>query len=238
MAAIDNDDTSGHFVAHHNVFAFSEMGLKVDFAGHDNVHHHNLYAYVQMCGYLSEYHPHALDGHEAQFYSNICAQFEEAYYIMGQTCNYTQPDGQWSFVPGTIASDPDTDLNTYSTTVEQAKRDCGGGNSWCVGFSFDGADPSPAGAVVVRQSKVAGVTPNASRSAWVFPEKAGLTVAYNNTLYTPRGVVKECGLNLSDWQAQSPWHDPGTTVAPFPDDGAFAELMRVVLGLPPANKTG
>lgn len=36
MAAIDNDDTSAHYEAHHNVFAFSEMGLKVDFAGHDN----------------------------------------------------------------------------------------------------------------------------------------------------------------------------------------------------------
>ena len=30
MAAIDNDDTSAHYEAHHNVFAFSEMGLKVE----------------------------------------------------------------------------------------------------------------------------------------------------------------------------------------------------------------
>ena len=52
MAAIDNDDTSGHYEAYENVFAYSEMGLKVDFAGHDNSHHHNLYAFPQMCGYL------------------------------------------------------------------------------------------------------------------------------------------------------------------------------------------
>ena len=29
MAAIDNDDTSGHYEAAYNVFAYSMMGLKV-----------------------------------------------------------------------------------------------------------------------------------------------------------------------------------------------------------------
>lgn len=32
MAAIDNDDTSGHYEAAYNVFAYSMMGLKVHVA--------------------------------------------------------------------------------------------------------------------------------------------------------------------------------------------------------------
>lgn len=31
------------------------MGMKCDFGGHDNSHHHNVYLFVQMGGYLSEY---------------------------------------------------------------------------------------------------------------------------------------------------------------------------------------
>ena len=70
----------------------------------------------------------------------------------------------------------------------------------------------------------------------MFPEKAGLTVAFNNTIFTPFGALKECGLNLSDWQGQAPWHDPGTTVAAFPDDGVLIEQMRLVLKMPPNGR--
>ena len=55
------------------------MGLKSDFAGHANSHHDNVYAFVQYCGYLSEYHPHALDGQEDHFYNNICAQSTDSF---------------------------------------------------------------------------------------------------------------------------------------------------------------
>merc|ERR1712072_1004871 len=45
--AIDNDDASEYFETHHNVFVYGYMGLKSDFEGHDNVHHNNIYAYLQ-----------------------------------------------------------------------------------------------------------------------------------------------------------------------------------------------
>ena len=41
----------------------------------------------------------------------------------------------------------------------------------------------------------------------------------------------ECGLNLTEWQGQSEWHDPGSTVGPFPDDDVLIAAARTVLGL-------
>ena len=386
MAAIDNDDTSGHYEASFNVFAYSEMGLKVDFAGHDNSHHHNVYLFPQMCGYLSEYHPHAYDGHGASFFSNICAMTNDpSYYIMGQTCNYTQPGGQWTFVPGRLLPGNDDGQGTRATTVAAAKQACGGGTSWCIGFTYnlsaaalpprnqqtslaptadlarglrhcsyvcsadavetdnddfhftlvaplngdaaanavsvqsvnfpdhylspiagaggkvginaapdvddatwllapgladptnwtlisqsksapagavlsvaatttnpcnDGPDvvlaapgasdaqtwlignaPIPPGEMLISFKRMGGVAPDAAAGSWVYPEKDGLTVVFNNTIFTHAGWVLECGLNLSDWQAQAPDHDPGSTVGPMPPDDDLIAAARRVLGL-------
>lgn len=114
------------------------QGLKVDFAGHDNSHHDNVYLYPQMCGYLSEYHPHALDGHQASFFNNVCAMTNDpSFYIMGQTCNYTQPAGEWSEVPGRLLPGNDDGQGTRWTTLDDAKNSCGGGHSWCIAFTYN-----------------------------------------------------------------------------------------------------
>ena len=114
------------------------QGLKVDFAGHDNSHHDNVYLYPQMCGYLSEYHPHALDGHQASFFNNVCAMTNDpSFYIMGQTCNYTQPAGEWTEVPGRLLPGNDDGQGTRWTTLDDAKNSCGGGHSWCIGFTYN-----------------------------------------------------------------------------------------------------
>jgi len=44
--AIDNDDGSSFYNTHHNFFVYGDAGLKSDFAGHDNHHTSNVYAYV------------------------------------------------------------------------------------------------------------------------------------------------------------------------------------------------
>lgn len=341
-----------------------------------------------MCGYLSEYHPHAYDGHEASFYSNICAMTNDpSYYIMGQTCNYTQPANEWTFVPGRLLPGNDDGQGTRWTTVEQAKTACGGGNSWCIGFTYnisemafpplneqttleptsdptlamrhctyvcsvealddsdddfhfvlvsalngngaagsvsvqsknfpdhylspipgrggavginaspdaddasflltpgiadatnftlvsqskaafagmvlsvnqtqtnpcnDGPDvvlaapnapgttaqtwivgsaPHPPGTMPIAFKRMGGVAPDSAAGSWVYPEKEGLTVVYNNTIYTQAGWVLECGLNLTDWQAEDASHDPGSTVGPFPPDDELIAAARTVLGL-------
>ena len=66
--------------------------------------------YLAYLGY--RYHPHALDGHESKFYSNVVAQQHEDYYIMGQTCNYSQPANTWTAVRAPFF--PLTHLPTYS----------------------------------------------------------------------------------------------------------------------------
>jgi hypothetical protein len=76
-----------------------------------------------------------------------------------------------------------------------------------------------------------GVAPDAAAGSWVYPEKDGLTVVYNNTIFTHAGWVLECGLNLSDWQAQAPDHDPGSTVGPMPPDDDLIAAARRALGI-------
>lgn len=269
MAAIDNDDTSAHYEARNNVFAYvrvlsptvhlhfpsvvsagspavhcvrvfngrrrySMMGMKCDFGGHDNSHHHNLYLYVQMGAYLSEYHPHALDGHESKFYSNVVAQQHEDYYIMGQTCNYSQPNESWTAVRGYLMWGNDLDGEPLNLTVVGAKAACES-NSWCAGFSIPGSDPDPPGVLHgIVLKKDAGVVVASNATSWLFPRKAGITVAFNNTLYTQSGNVQECGLPLASWQAQNPANDPGSTVAEYPADDTLIAVARTILGLGPA----
>ena len=89
--ATDNDDGSCYYNTHHNFFPFSVSGLKSDYGGHDNHHHHNLYINggksefvttncVSICGQKK--------GHEDSFFNNTCilingsnyAKFEENEY--------------------------------------------------------------------------------------------------------------------------------------------------------------
>lgn len=47
--AIDADDGSSYFHAHHNFFAYGARGLKSYLGGHDNRHENNVYAWVGEC---------------------------------------------------------------------------------------------------------------------------------------------------------------------------------------------
>ena len=155
--------------------------------------------------------------------------------ILGQTCNYTEPANAWTYVPGGIPYDAATTWGggVQNLTLEQAKAQCSG---WCLGFTYNSSDQDPSGNVSIQFSEMAGVAPSPAQSSWVFPVKTGLTVVYNNTIFTPWGNLRECGLNLTDWQAQDPvYHDPGTTVATYPDSDTLVAMMRAVLGLPPCN---
>ena len=68
--AIDNDDGSCYYNTHHNFFVYAGTGMKNDFNGHDNHHHHNVYAFINkgmgICG--------ALPGHADRFFANKVIQ--------------------------------------------------------------------------------------------------------------------------------------------------------------------
>jgi hypothetical protein len=98
--------------------------------------------------------------------------------------------------------------------------------TWIVGSA-----PHPPGTMAIAFKRMGGVAPDASAGSWVYPEKEGLTVVYNNSIFTNAGWVLECGLNLTDWQAQGDWLDPGSTVGPMPPDDELIAVARTVLGL-------
>jgi len=58
---------------------------------------------------------------------------------------------------------------------------------------------------------------------------ADATVVFDNSIYTPTGLVTECGKSLADWQAQG--GDPGTTAATIPDDATLLALAKAALGM-------
>ena len=78
--AIDNDDGSSHYETHHNVFPLSHNGMKNDFGGHDNWHHHNLYynGLNGQCMYACAQTP----GHEDRFYNNTCLMTNDGSYAV------------------------------------------------------------------------------------------------------------------------------------------------------------
>merc|ERR1719183_2706177 len=84
--AVDNDDGSAFYETHHNYFAYAGTGMKNDFNGHDNHHHHNLYGFIGkgfgVCA--------ALPGHADKFYSNTVIQLASGGYASYDcTCNTT-----------------------------------------------------------------------------------------------------------------------------------------------------
>lgn len=63
---VDNDDGSAYYNTHHNFMMYGDGGLKSDFAGHDNHHTFNIYAYTGMGISLCD----QIAGHEDWYFGN------------------------------------------------------------------------------------------------------------------------------------------------------------------------
>ena len=68
--AVDTDDGSAYYDVSHNLFAYGNGGLKSDYGGHDNRHHHNVYAFIThgKCVSITPQAPNHTDG----FHDNVC----------------------------------------------------------------------------------------------------------------------------------------------------------------------
>ena len=58
---------------------------------------------------------------------------------------------------------------------------------------------------------------------------AGKTIVYNNTIWSPKAAITECGTSLANWQAQG--NDVGTTASTYPPDATVLAIARSLLGL-------
>lgn len=88
--AVDNDDDSCYYETHHNFFPFSSRGLKNDFGGHDNHHHHNIYVNSMTCMAVNAQKP----GHVDEFYNNSCV------LVDGTDPTYASFDSKSTLGPG------------------------------------------------------------------------------------------------------------------------------------------
>jgi hypothetical protein len=57
----------------------------------------------------------------------------------------------------------------------------------------------------------------------------GATVLANNTVFTPRGNVTECGVPLAQWQADG--NDPGTVALPYPASNFSQTLIALATAI-------
>jgi len=229
QGAIDNDDSSAYYIASGNVLAYSEMGQKSDFGGHDNTHMNNIYAYVGVGGYYSEFHPHAYNNHEDIFINNHVIQTGQPFgpiYIFGQTCNFTNPLA-YTWNQGFIGQGGDV-LPPGVYDIETALSICFNMTT-CNGITFSGSNSTSRGNVYFKDTSA--VIEDPTWISWTLNRITGVDVVMNNTIYTKDGTIQECGMNLSDWQSLSPWNDPGTTVRPFPSDEELIDLCKNLLGL-------
>ena len=58
---------------------------------------------------------------------------------------------------------------------------------------------------------------------------SGAPVVHSNTVWSPTGNVTEGGKPLKDFQKEDRRNDPGTTAAPYPDDGVVLAVARQIL---------
>lgn len=58
---------------------------------------------------------------------------------------------------------------------------------------------------------------------------AAKTIVYNNSVFSPKGNITECGYPLASWQKQG--NDPGTTAAVTPPDAELLAWAAAALGL-------
>lgn len=76
---------SAYYNSSYNFMYLSGNGMKSDYGGHDNHHHHNTYAYVgkgfSICNQLK--------GFPDEFYSNCVIQNSDGNYGDGQACTTT-----------------------------------------------------------------------------------------------------------------------------------------------------
>jgi hypothetical protein len=229
QGAIDNDDSSAYYIASGNVLAYGEMGQKSDFGGHDNVHIGNVYAYVGVGGYYSEFHPHAYNDHENAFINNHVIQTGQPFgpiYIFGQTCNFTDPL-RYLWNQGFIGQGGDV-LPPGEYDIETALSICYNMTT-CNGITFSGSNSTTRGNVYFKDTSA--VIEDASWVSWTLNRITGVDIVKNNTIYTKDGTIQECGMNLSDWQNKSEWNDPGTTVQVFPSDEELLQICKDVLGM-------
>jgi hypothetical protein len=229
QVAIDNDDSSAYYIASGNVLAYGEMGQKSDFGGHDNVHIGNVYAYVGVGGYYSEFHPHAYNDHENVFINNHVIQTGQPFgpiYIFGQTCNFTDPL-RYMWNQGFIGQGGDV-LPPGEYDIETALSICYNMTT-CNGITFSGSNSTTRGNVYFKDTSA--VIEDASWVSWTLNRITGVDIVKNNTIYTKDGTIQECGMNLSDWQNKSEWNDPGTTVQVFPSDEELLQICKDVLGM-------
>lgn len=82
--AIDNDDASEYFETYSNFFVYGGGGLKGDFGGHSNRHHHNTYAFTENeCVGVGPF----LAGYEDAFHDNRCILQEPSHPYASFDCS-------------------------------------------------------------------------------------------------------------------------------------------------------
>jgi len=189
-----------------------------------------VYPYVGIGGYESEFHPHAYDGHENNFTHNYVVQTDQSFngenkvYIFGQTCNTSGPL-VYTWHQGFVGAGGDI-LPPRTMDVAAAKALCLA-SAQCVAITYEGDNSTQSANVYFKNGASIGASD--AWVSWSLPRVTGIDVVHDNRVFTPDGTVQECGYNLSDWQALSPYNDPGTTVAAFPpDEELLAECERVI----------
>jgi hypothetical protein len=235
------DDGTERFATNNNAFFYSPFASKSDFGGmlksyHDNaVFVENTQGQWYWCGpalvWIS--YSEQTDATADAYFSNIAIQLADGDVSIGQVCNSTLAPG-WKGAQGYITSGGDV-LPAQNMTIAAAQQLCNATPS-CLGITFPSSVPNPAGPVLVYFKDHVDVGTDPSWYTYILEGRPpqGVTVIYNNTYYTPGANVTVCGYPLAQWQAMSPYNDPGSTVASLPDPATFLGAARVLLGMPPA----
>ncbi len=173
------------------------------------------------------------DGHQDRFYNNYMVQIADGDFAIGQVCNQTSPPG-WSEMDATYITSGGDVLPPGPYTLPAAQTLCSN-TAGCMGLTFEASSASPSGTIPTVYFKDHVDTGGGSGwYSWILSGRSpvGVTFVANNSYFTPTANVTECGMTVKQYQALSPYNDPGSTVGVLPLPGDILAKARIVLDLP------
>ena len=146
QSAVDNDDSSAHFLTRDNVLVYGTYGQKTDFGGGDNVWSGNVVAFIQAQAMWTTW-GNQLAGQQNQFTNNIVALTADGPWAWGQTCNRPDLPVGWTFQQGYLPEGGDI-LPPQQMTITDAKALCEA-TLGCWALCYEPGEPAPTGEVFV-----------------------------------------------------------------------------------------
>ena len=180
QTAVDNDDSSAHFLTASNFLIYGQFGLKSDFGGHSNTWDANVVAFPSSSAYWNTW-GFQLAGVQNSFTNNVVALSADGDWADNLACDAPGASPSWQYRQGYLPEGGDILPPQRVASLDAAKAVCEK-TLGCWALSYQPGEPAPAGEVFVYYKSMADEPFNNSCcGTWTYNVSYGSTIVHNNT---------------------------------------------------------